>query len=49
MLYPVSLSDSTTIPAPIPLPEKRIDKIEKPGNWPPPPPPPPPDKGPAKK
>lgn len=35
-----SLLDSTTVPAPKPVPEKRIDKIERPGNWPPPPPPP---------
>lgn len=34
-----SLSDSTTAPAPKPVPEKRIEKIERPDNWPPPPPP----------
>ena len=27
-------------PTPTPLPDKRIDRIERPGNWPPPPPPP---------
>ncbi len=40
MLELAPLSFTTRIPAPIPVPDKRIDKIERPGNWPPPPPPP---------